>query len=138
MQQRQLVVGHLQLHAAGLAAADRLDRLPVEQVRLHPARKPLGQARQAQPPHDGAAGNIDADHPQAAVGAGQLQVVDADELVPLGVDDLLVEDVAGQEDLALLRLDRLQFGRRQAQHGLGFLEIADQLPGQQHLFGGRS
>ena len=116
VQLRQTFVGDLQLDAAGRVGFEQIDVLP----RDHPRRNPLEQRPQRERRHDalrqaadGAAGadvhRDDADQ-EVAVDRRrfELDVVDADDLAAVDVDDLLIEQVALEQQHAV--------GRREGCH----------------------
>ena len=63
-------------------------------------------------------------------GAQQLDVVDADDLAALRVDELLVEEGRREVQLVGLELALGQLGRGDAQHGARLLEAGDRVPGR--------
>ena len=80
---------------------DDVAELPADGVRRDARHRPADQARRdhalAQPAEDAAHAHVHLEHPQLVVAVDRLQlegdVVDADDLPALGVDDLLVEQV---------------------------------------------
>ena len=114
---RQLVddrgeVGRVELGEAGVrdAQLDRGDRrlervhvLPVD-VALRDARRRLRAMRPAgalepEPPQQAGGADVDGDEVQRALDLVEAQVVDPDDLAAVDVDDLLVQQVAPEQDL---------------------------------------
>ena len=90
----------------------------------------VAHARQANAPQDGAARDVDGDHAQRGARARQLDVVDADHLAPVGVDDLAVEHLAREQQLAGLRGVVVERGGGDAQQHARLLEAGDGVPGR--------
>ncbi len=98
VQQRQVAARHRQAHGLGVARL-QVDGAPVDQARLGVLGQTRGHAREADAPQDGAARDVDGDHAQRRPRAGELNVVHADHLAAVGVDDLPVEHLPGEEEL---------------------------------------
>ena len=84
----------------------------------------LSRPSQTKPPHQAQPADIDVGDVEIAVDPGQLQVVDPHDTHPVGVDDLLVEHVARQKQVAFygdvgpdIRPSHLQGDGRSDEHG---------------------
>ena len=60
---------------------------------------------------DAAHAHLGAEQAQLVAGLGELEVVDAHDLHALRVDDLLVQQVAGEQDLVGLQVAEADLGR---------------------------
>ena len=112
---RQPFVGDLQLDAARRIGLEQIDELP----RDHARRNPLEQRAQRErrddalrEPPDGAAGaDVHGDDVQQQVAVDrrrvELDVVDAHDLAAVDVDDLLIEEIALEEEQAVGRREAL-------------------------------
>ena len=111
VQLRQALVGDLQLDAPRRIGLEQIDELP----RDHPRRNPLEQRAQRerrddalrQAPDRAAGADVDGDDVDREMAVDrrrlELDVVDADHLAAVDVDDLLVEQVALEEQQAVGR-----------------------------------
>ena len=107
-------VGDLQLDAAGRVGLEQVDELPRDDAR----RNALEQRPQRERGHDAfgqaadraTRADIDRHHVQQHVAVDrrrfELDVVDADDLAAVDVDDLLIEEVALEQENAVRRVVR--------------------------------
>ncbi len=132
---RQPFVGDLQLHAPGRIGLDEVDVLPGDDAWRNlleqGAQREGGNEPLHQPPHRAAGPDVDREHVELDVAVGrvrvELDVVDPHDLAPVDVDDLLVEQVALEQQHAVEaeeRQPRAGVGRRahcrpERLHGLG-------------------
>ena len=109
----------------GVVRALHVDVLPVDEVgarvlaALGEALADLAEPHAAQ---DRAARDVDGDDVHVGAHAQQLDVVDADDLAAVGVDQLLVEEGAREVQFVGLQLARSQAAAGHAQHGARLLE----------------
>jgi len=95
---------------------ERLDVLPGNELFalqvlgtwVHGLEEPVDHGLPAQAAHEAAKADVDVGHAQLAAGAQQVQVVHALDLGVVGVDDLPVEHVLRERDLAPEKFERLQ------------------------------
>ena len=77
-----------------------------------------------------AAPDVDGHDAQPALDLVEADVVDPDDLVPLDVDDLLVQQVGPQQDLVLALAELRDVDRVDAQPGAGVVERLDAVQGR--------
>ncbi len=118
----------------------------VEQVHVVPRDEVLGEVpadetgdgpgdaleRRADTAEDAAHAHLGAQKTQLVGGLGELEVVYTDDLHALRVDDLLVEQVSGEEDLIRLQVAEAEFGTRNVQLDVVVFERADELAPRKH------
>ena len=96
---RQAGVRHAQLDR-GDARLDRVDVLPVDVALRRRQAQVAGEdpvaALEAEPAERGRRADVDGDQVEPALDVVEPQVVDPDDLAPVDVDDLLVEQVGPQ------------------------------------------
>ena len=115
---REALVRDLQLHAPRWIGFEQIDVLPRDHARRHAIEKrPQGEARDdafRQPPDGAARANVDGDDVERDVAVDRrridLHVVDAHDLAAVDVDDLLVEEVALEQEEAVGRAVALPVG----------------------------
>ena len=106
-------VGDLQLHAARRIGFEQIDELPRDDARRDLLEQRAQRERRhdalRQPPDRAARADVDRDDVQEQVAVDrrrvELDVVDADDLAAVHVDDLLIEQVALQQQDAVGRRD---------------------------------
>ena len=77
-----------------------------EAVGEEPVRQAVDRLEPAEPPEDAADAEVDVDGPEVPVDDEEVDVVDALDLGPERVDDLLVQEVLAEEDLLVPDLER--------------------------------
>ena len=100
VQQAEVAARHAEAHGRGVALR-QVDRAPVDEVRLALLGQPVADLGQADAPHDGVAADVDRHDVQIGSRARQLDVVDADHLAAVAVDELLVEEGAAEQQLSV-------------------------------------
>ena len=124
----QALVGRLEAHV-GRRTADVLGRLgegldggPVDDAVRRRAWPPPARA---ETPEQRGVGDVGTDQPDAADDLGQVEVGGPDDLDALDVDELVVEDVLGQQHLAGAADDVAQVEPGRAQDHLGVADPVD-------------
>ena len=85
--------------------------------RPQPARDRPERALHPQPPDEPGRPDVDRHDPQLAIDLVEADVVDADDLAPLDVDDLLVQQVGLEQDLVLALAELGDVDRAHVQPG---------------------
>jgi len=91
-----------------------------------PSHQSVDQLLPAHPPHQTPEADVDVGNPELAACPQEVQVVDPLHLGVVGVDDLAVEDVLGERDLAgveLERAERLRAAPQPQRAGIPFLHV---------------
>ena len=114
---------------------------PVNGSRLAQSRNPTnadtGRELPGQQPAQEALGaDVDADHPPPAFDPGDLDLVGANEPCTVDVDQLAVEQVLSQQQLALSAFERLQVEPCLRERDPAVLDLADSLGGDVHVAAG--
>jgi len=103
-----------------LVGLREVDLAPVDQARaglLSSHAQTLAHAAEADAPQDRAARHVDGGYAHVLPRTDELDVVDADDLAALGVDELLVEEGRGEQALVGLKLALGQRVAGDAQQG---------------------
>ena len=127
-------VGDSQLDR-GDRALDRVDVLPVD-VPLADRQPQCGRdaavgALEPEPAEQSRCADVDRDQAVRALDLVEPQVVDADDLAPVDVDDLLVHEVLAQEDLVGALAELADVDRGGAQPRAAVVEVGHGRPGQE-------
>ena len=133
MEPLELLLGQRGLEALE-APVERLHRVPRDEPRgKRRVREPSAARRDARaedPPHEAAHADVGSREHEVARQDVELEVVHAHDLHAVDVDDLLVEEVAREEDLVLPRGTVQEVLPHEAGADGAALEDGDVLPGQ--------
>ncbi len=91
MQVADLLARDFEVYATQ-AGVQRVDIGPGDEIIRHPLQETVGKPREAQPPEDTLEADIDGDETQPVFDLRQQDVVHPDDLEPVDVHDLLVQD----------------------------------------------
>ena len=125
MQLGQTLVGDLQFDAARRIGFEQVDELPGDDARRNPLEQGAQRERRhdaLREPADGAAGaDVDRDDVEQQVAVDrrrlELDVVDPDHLAAVDVDDLLIEEVALEQQQAVGGRETLPLRARRRRRG---------------------
>ena len=129
MQPRELRVRDAQLNRRDVAG-ERLEARPVEEAGDAHARRQLSWQ---QPTEQALRADVDADDTPPALDAGDLDLVRAHEPGTVDVDQLPVEQVFPEQQLALSPLERLQVEPGLRERDPAVFDLADPLRRDEHV-----
>ena len=96
MQAREALARHRQPHVRGIDVGNRRDVVPSDQRTRNAVQQVWRKPARAEPPQEAREADVGRDDTQRPAGIGDLKVVDAHDLAPVDVDDLLIEQIANQ------------------------------------------
>jgi hypothetical protein len=118
-----------------IVLSERVHVLPVDVPRRNAAAEAPGEGAEGsfepEPAHQAGGPDVDRDDVERALDLVQAHIVDPDDLAPLDVDDLLVQQVALEQDLVGALAELAHVDREDAQLRAARVHVRDRRPGQE-------